>query len=118
MFEADSLCDRIAVINNGEIVAEGTPRDLKAIVVDKTVVEIETFGISEATVERLRGAPGVASISVEERDQAQVLLVQSAKGLELTQSLLAMLDGTAVGRVAAREPTLEDAYVALIGRAS
>ena len=118
MLEADSLCDRIAVINNGEIVAEGTPRDLKAIVVDKTVVEIETFGISEATVERLRSAPGGASISVEERDQAQVLLVQSAKGLELTQSLLAMLDGTAVGRVAAREPTLEDAYVALIGRAS
>src|SRR5205085_5732169 len=40
MFEADSLCDRIAVINRGEIVAEGTPRDLKSIVADKTVVEI------------------------------------------------------------------------------
>src|SRR5438876_10679512 len=114
MFEADSLCDRIAVINKGEIVAEGTPRDLKSIVADKTVVEIETFGIAEETIERLRQAPGVASIAVEEREQAQVLLVQSAKGLELTQSLLGMLDGTTVGRVAAREPTLEDAYVALV----
>jgi ABC-2 type transport system ATP-binding protein len=117
MFEADSLCDRIAVINRGEIVAEGTPRDLKSIVADKTVVEIETFGIAEETIERLRQVPGVASISVEEREQAQVLLVQSAKGLELTQSLLAMLDGTTVGRVAAREPTLEDAYVALVDTA-
>jgi len=83
----------------------------------KTVVEIETFGIAEETIERLRQAPGVASISVEEREQAQVLLVQSAKGLELTQSLLAMLEGTTVGRVAAREPTLEDAYIALVDTA-
>jgi ABC-2 type transport system ATP-binding protein len=118
MFEADSLCDRIAVINRGQIVAEGTPRDLKSIVADRTVVEIETFGIAEATVERLRQAAGVTSISVEERDQAQVLHVQSAKGLELTQTMLAMLDGTTVGRVAAREPTLEDAYVALVDAAS
>ena len=82
------------------------------------VVEIETFGIAEETIEKLRNAPGVASISIEERDQAQVLLVQSAKGLELTQTLLAMLEGTTVGRVAAREPTLEDAYVALVDTAA
>ena len=95
MFEADSLCDRIAVIARGEIVAEGTPQDLKSIVADKTVVEIETFGIAPETIDRLRQAPGVASVSVEEREQAQVLHVQSAKGLELTHELLAMLDGTA-----------------------
>src|SRR5947207_10653050 len=44
MFEADDLCDRIAVINKGEIVAEGTPRDLKGIIADRTVIEIEAFG--------------------------------------------------------------------------
>ena len=118
MFEADSLCNRIAVINKGQVVAEGTPSDLKSIVADRTVVEIETFGISEDAIERVRRAPGVTSLSIEEREQAQVLLVQSAKGLELTQELLAMLDGTTVGRVAAREPTLEDAYVALVERRS
>src|SRR5437870_2618523 len=117
MFEADDLCDRIAVINKGEIVAEGTPRDLKAIVADRTVIEIEAFGVNEDAIERLRKAPGVTSVSVEEREQAQVLLVQSAKGLELTQTLLGMLDGATIGRVAAREPTLEDAYVALVGEA-
>src|SRR5436190_420943 len=82
MFEADSLCDRIAVITRGEIVAEGTPAVLKSIVADKTVVEIETFGIADETIERLRRAPGVTSISVEEREQAQVIHVQSATGLE------------------------------------
>jgi ABC-2 type transport system ATP-binding protein len=117
MFEADDLCDRIAVINKGEIIAEGTPRDLKAIVADRTVIEIEAFGVDGAAVERVRTAAGVTSVSVEEREQAQVLLVQSAKGLELTQTLLGLLGDATIGRVAAREPTLEDAYVALVGEA-
>ena len=43
-----------------------------------------------------------------------MLLVQSSPGLEVTQALLGLLDGVRVGRVAAREPTLEDAYVALV----
>ncbi len=114
MFEADQLCDRIAVIAKGKIVAEGTPRRLKEIVADRTVVEIETYGVPDECIERLRAVRGVASVSVEEREQAQLLLVQSAQGLELTHTLLAQLDGVQVGRVAAREPTLEDAYVALV----
>jgi ABC-2 type transport system ATP-binding protein len=117
MFEADDLCDRMAVITRGEIVAEGTPRDLKAIVADRTVIEIETFGVDEAAVERVRSAAGVTSVSIEEREQAQVLHVQSPSGTELTQKLLGLLGDTAVGRVAVREPTLEDAYVALVGDA-
>jgi ABC-2 type transport system ATP-binding protein len=114
MFEADALCDRIAVIAKGRIVAHGSPDDLKAVVAERTVVEIEAFGIDESTVERLRRVEGVASVAVEERDQAQVLLVQSAKGLELTPLLLSQLNGARIGRVAAREPTLEDAYVSLV----
>jgi ABC-2 type transport system ATP-binding protein len=115
MFEADQLCDRIAVIAKGEIVAEGTPQRLKDIVADRTVVEIETYGVDEESIERLRRVTGVSSVWVENRDQAQLVLVQSAQGLELTQTLLSHLDGVQVGRVAAREPTLEDAYVALVG---
>jgi ABC-2 type transport system ATP-binding protein len=114
MFEADALCDRIAVISNGTLVAEGTPQHLKARVVDRTVVEIEAFGVGEPTIERLRALPGVSAVTVEERGQAQCLSVQSARGLELTQRLLAELDGTRIGRVASREPTLEDAYVELV----
>ncbi len=114
MFEADALCDRIAVIAKGRIVAEGTPAGLKAQVADCRVVEIEAFGLADGAMERLRSVPGVTSVAIEEREQAQLLLVQSARGLELTQRLLVELDGTRVGRVTAREPTLEDAYIALV----
>jgi len=114
MFEADALCDRIAVIAKGEIVAEGTPSQLKARVAEGNVTEIEVYGVPEGCVDRLRSLGGVLAVSVEERDQAQVLIVQSEPGRELTQALLSELDGTSVGRVSSREPTLEDAYVALV----
>jgi ABC-2 type transport system ATP-binding protein len=117
MFEADALCDRVAVIAKGRIVGEGTPRELKSHVADRTVVEVEAFGVDEATVDRLRGMPGVTSVSVEDRDQAQVLTIQSPRGLELAQELPSLLDGAQIGRIEAREPTLEDAYVALVSEA-
>jgi ABC-2 type transport system ATP-binding protein len=115
MFEADSLCDHIAVIAKGQIVAEGTPRDLKAGVAQGTVVEVEVYGVEESTVERVRTLDGVSAVAIESRDQKQVLVVQTAPGAELIHAILGQLDGGSVGRVSSREPTLEDAYVALVG---
>ncbi len=114
MFEADELCDRIAIISDGRIVAEGTPRELKASVADANVVEIEVFGIDDGALGRLHAVEGVTGATVEERDQAQVLVVQTVEGAVSTQALLAQLGSAHVGRVATREPTLEDAYVALV----
>jgi ABC-2 type transport system ATP-binding protein len=114
MYEADELCQRIAVIDEGRIVAAGTPADLKARVADRTVIEIETFGVDDERLARLRGVGGVASVATETRDQAVLVLVQSAIGPELVPALLRELDGTTLGKVIAREPTLEDAYVELV----
>ena len=114
MFEADALCDRIAVITQGNIVAEGTPLDLKRGVAEVSVLEIEVFGIADGSTERVRELEGVVAVAVEERDQAQVLVVQTRPEGELTQAILGHLDGADVGRISRREPTLEDAYVALV----
>ena len=78
------------------------------------MIEVEVFGIDDATVKQVRALPGVTSVSVEDRDQAQVLTIQSPHGLELTGPLTVCLGDTEIGRIAAREPTLEDAYVALV----
>jgi len=115
MFEADALCDRIAVIAKGEIVGEGTPTELKAGVAEGHVTEIEAFGVDDPILDRLRALDGVTSVTVEARDPAQLIVVQTEADRELTDPLLAELDGIEVGRVSSREPTLEDAYVALVG---
>ena len=114
LFEADALCDRIGVIAKGTLLAEGTPAQLKARVADRTVVEIEAYGVTIDTIEELRRIPDVVAVSVEEREQSQLVRVQSAAGLTLTQTLLARFHDVRVGRVAAREPTLEDAYVDVV----
>jgi ABC-2 type transport system ATP-binding protein len=114
MFEADALCDRIAVIAKGRIVGEGTPEALKAGVAEGRVTEIDVFGVDEAAVGRLRAIDGVTAVTVEEREQKQLLVVQTDGVRELTAPLLAELEGFEVGRVSTREPTLEDAYVALV----
>jgi ABC-2 type transport system ATP-binding protein len=114
MFEADALCDRIAVVARGKIVAQRTPRHLKQIVTEGVVVEIEVYGIEESAVDTLRQIEGVTSVAVEDQEQAQVVVVQAGIGREPTQEILARLNGISVGRVTTREPTLEDAYVALV----
>lgn len=118
MFEADALCDRIAVINDGRIVALGTGADLKGAIANRTIVEIETFGVAPEAIDALRADPEVIAVNMEERDQSQILLVQSERGTHITQRLLNRLGDTRIGKVVGREPTLEDAYVHLIATTS
>jgi ABC-2 type transport system ATP-binding protein len=115
MFEADALCQRIAVIDQGRIIALDTPEALKRHVSDLSVIELEVFGVPAEALERLRAQPFVDTVSVEEREQKQVLLVHSPRGSEAVPELLASLNGLRIGKVAVREPTLEDAYVRLVG---
>jgi ABC-2 type transport system ATP-binding protein len=114
MFEADELCDRIVVIAGGQIVAEGTPAQLKAGVSDGHVIEIEVFGDGQQRMEAVRALPGVTSVLAEENGRAQLLVVRTEPDAQITPSLLACLDGLALGRIATRSPTLEDAYVELV----
>jgi ABC-2 type transport system ATP-binding protein len=115
MFEADALCQRIAVIDQGRIVALDTPEALKRHVSDLSVIELEVFGVSAEVLERLRAQPFVDTVSVEEREQKQALIVHSPRGSEAVPELLALFNGLRVGKVMVREPTLEDAYVRLVG---
>jgi ABC-2 type transport system ATP-binding protein len=114
MLEADELCDRVAVINGGRIVAEGTPAQLKEAASARSVIEIEAFGVDEPALDRLRAIDGVDAVGVEPIDQAQLIVVQSQRGPTLIAALLLALGDVTVARVTAREPTLEDAYVELV----
>jgi len=115
MFEADSLCQRIAVIDKGRIIALDTPEGLKGHVRDLSVIEFEVYGVPSGILEKLRAQPYVDTVSVENRDQKQALLIHSPRGSEAVPDLLKSMDGLRVGNVVVREPTLEDAYVRLVG---
>jgi len=117
MFEADELCDRIAVIARGRIVALDTPAELKKQVTTGSVLEVDVFGLPDGLVDRVRAEPNVQSVVVDVRGQAQVLTVHAQPGTDVTQAVMGHLEGSRYGRVVTREPTLEDAYIELVNAA-
>lgn len=114
MFEADALCDRIAVINHGKIIALDTPSALKRLVSDLSIIELEVFGVPEELCKKIHDLAFVDMVSVEDRDQRQMLIVQTPRGSEAIPDLMHILSEIRVGKVIVREPTLEDAYVRLV----
>ena len=115
MFEADALCQRIGVIDHGRIVALDTPEALKREVKDLSVIEVEVFGMAPDIIAKLQAQAFVDTVSVEEQEQKQILLVHSPRAAEVVPELMACLTGIRIGKVIVREPTLEDAYVRLVG---
>ena len=115
MFEADALCQRIAVINHGKIIALDTPTNLKQIVKELSIVELEVFGVPPSAINKMKALPFVENVTLEDHDQRQHILVQTPKGPEAVPALMEALEGVVIGKVTIREPTLEDAYVRLVG---
>ena len=77
------------------------------------MIEVEVFGIQDDTLNQVRELTFVENVSVENQEMKQILTVQTPRGPEAVADLLHILNGTRVGKVNSREPTLEDAYVRL-----
>ena len=117
MFEADELCDRVAIINHGKIIAMDKPRKIKDISKVSFLTEVETYGVSREVIEKITHAQGLNLISIKTVEQAQVLLIESPSESEFIPTLMAQLNkaGIRIGKITTREPTLEDAYIKLVG---
>ncbi|WP_412543003.1 ABC transporter ATP-binding protein [Longispora sp. K20-0274] len=118
MAEADELCDRIAVIARGEIRALGTPGELKRHAEGRRVVEVEAYGIGADSMAAIQRLDGVREATLDTVGAVQVLKVQSNADVDVQPELLAILEGVRLGRLDARRPTLEDAYISIISGAA
>ncbi len=114
--EADALCDRLVIIDHGQIVAGGTPRDLKKQVAGDTVVLVLRDGDQAAGrgAELLRRQPYVRELTAAD---GQVRLYVEDGGATLPH-LLRVLDGArvAIRSVQLSEPTLDDVFLRKTGR--
>jgi ABC-2 type transport system ATP-binding protein len=116
MMEADELCDRLAIVNRGRIVAEGTPAALKQEVRQDTVIDLR-LSQGPLLLDAMRGVEGVAAASVYEQDGSDRFSILLADDDVLPRVLaLVQQSGRAVQAITKREPTLEDAFVSLVGR--
>jgi len=123
MDEADALCDRILIIDNGEIVAEGTPDELKRRVGGDQI----TLTVSAADAERAATVAGAltntdpevtsAGEGATSSDLAQIRLTAPDGGAAIP-GLITALGGKdiTVAGVEVRRPTLDDVFLTLTGR--
>jgi ABC-2 type transport system ATP-binding protein len=115
MEEAERLCDRLAIIDQGRIVGEGTRRELTSRVGELDRVRLEVAG-DPATAARACGeVEGVTSADVDGL-AVVCLLVGAAAALPALLAAVAST-GAAVTGVEVREPDLEDVFLHLTGRA-
>jgi ABC-2 type transport system ATP-binding protein len=112
--EADKLCDRLAIIDDGRIVAEGTPEELKAGM-GHDVVSVALNGADCAGTEAaLAGLPGLERI-VAETDALALYVDDGASSIaEIVRRL--DRDRIEVGGIAVSRPSLDDVFLKATGR--
>lgn len=115
MEEAERLCDRVAIIDEGRIVAEGTRRELIAGIGEHDRVMVEADGDIQAFAEQCSLIPGVASATVT-AGGVEIVADEAAKVLAPVVNAAEQADVT-VNTVEVREPDLEAVFLALTGKA-
>ena len=115
MYEADELCQRIAVLAHGSVVTAATPAEVKAQVRLDRVVEIEAFGDLSAAATAVRRAD--ASVAVEHRTEGEteLLRIRIGAGSDLRLGTVTAMVDAPIASAVERGPSLEDAYIALVG---
>jgi daunorubicin resistance ABC transporter ATP-binding subunit len=115
MEEADTLCQRVAIIDNGRILADGSPSELKSSLGTETVL---TLTLAEGDRESVRAyaaaAPGVVRTELE----GAVLRVHTERSGGLLSDLVvaASASGVPVVEASSQPPTLESVFLSLTGR--
>ena len=104
--EADALCDRLMIIDHGEIVIEGTPHDLKRDVAgDAVPLSLHDSEVMSRARALLEGQPYVREVSIE-GDQLRLYVEEGSTALP---QIMRILDGARIGlsSISLSEPTLE-----------
>jgi ABC-2 type transport system ATP-binding protein len=115
MDEADKLCDRIAIVDHGELKALDSPMRLKTSIPGKNVLEVAFAEVPPGWAERIGQLPNVESVTNEDR----IFRINSQNGPATT---LALMDAAAQANVqvvslSIQSTTLDDVFVHYTGRA-
>jgi ABC-2 type transport system ATP-binding protein len=111
MYEAEELCDRIAVVNHGRIAALDTPARLKARAVGDTVIVVHSPSenpVLHAELEALR------SDILHLGNSGETVSVQTRTPARILNALAGLLERNVISNIEVRTATLEDVYVKII----
>jgi ABC-2 type transport system ATP-binding protein len=115
MDEADRLCDRIAIVDHGKLVALDTPRALKSSIPGSAVIEAQFTNPPEAWEKQLETLAGVNSVQPEGADMYRIL---TDDGSRTTTDLVeaSVRAGISIRSLTVQSTTLDDVFVHYTGR--
>lgn len=113
MDEADKLCDRIAIVDHGKLVALDSPLKLKASIPSQNAIEASFSAVPAGWSERLKALPHVQSVTNDDH----VFRIATADGPATTTALVAAAQdaGLDVRSLAVKSTTLDDVFVHYTG---
>jgi len=114
MEEAEDLCDRLAIIDHGHIIAQGTLAELRALLRERDLLRLSGSFRPEAAREALRAADG---IEIVQADEAMLVLSVTEASRRLPQIFAALAQaGAEVRGTTLTQPSLESLFIKLTGK--
>ena len=114
MDEADKLCDRIAIVDHGKLVALDSPLKLKASIPSHNAIEVSFSAVPPGWADRLKALPHAQSVTNEDH----VFRIATTNGPATTMALVDATEsqGITVQSLAVKSTTLDDVFVHYTGR--
>jgi ABC-2 type transport system ATP-binding protein len=118
MEEADRLCDRLAIVDQGKLLAVDTPEALKARAPGGTMIELVLDGSGEELLPDIRAVPGVSNADAKADHGANSVRVYSDRGGEVIAALVSIATARhrAIRDIHLAPPSLETLFISLTGR--
>ncbi len=115
MDEAETLCDRVAIVDGGKIIALGSPAELKTMAKGADRVELEIPTDADRAITLIRALPYTLAVA---RDEAGAIVVTVDDGARVMPRLIGALDeaGLGVASIRLERMSLEDVFIQFTGR--
>ncbi len=117
MEEIEQLCSRIAILDKGRVIAEGTKEELKSMLSAGEKIIVEVFGINDEQLANIKGIKNI--MEVEYNSAENMLVIRSG---EASSSIIAnVVDclsscNVSYGKIYSEMPTLNDVFLAITGK--
>lgn len=114
MEEVEMLCNNIAIIDRGKVIAQGTKEELKAMISIGEKITIEAYQISDEQLMMLRDMPNVLTVKYKDNQ----VIIKSGKGKNNLVKVLHFLESNNIqfGKVFTELPTLNDVFLEITGK--
>jgi ABC-2 type transport system ATP-binding protein len=114
MEEVEAICNNIAIIDHGKVIAQGTKEELKSIVTDVNYIEITVEDVDMLNLEELEAIVGVVQIEIDN----EKIKIESKKDVTNLDKIIIFFtsNNIPIKNIESKDPDLESVFLTLTGR--